>query len=349
MTRQPPPECLELARELQALRDRAGLSLTALAHRTSASKSSWHRYLRGTKLPTRELVRELCELAREQPGRVLALHERAEAARSGPEPRDGARRPAPASAATAGEPDTAREAEAERTGQAERTEQAAKPGKETAHSPVPTSTATADEAAADAGRTRGSGSSWEHPTLRRWWRPIAAGVLLGSAVAVGVNAVEQAIDKARRTVSPPGCRGAGCTGKDPESQGCTHAEYEPVSVVERGFSGGVRMDIRHSKGCAASWARIWLADVGTRIVIRSPEGDVQEASIRDSYDAQGYVYTPMIGGVSEGEVEACFFAPSDGDSPGEENRDGSPTPSQTSSSGPSVAAGADPQCFTAPR
>ncbi|MDK1473268.1 DUF2690 domain-containing protein [Streptomyces sp. 549] len=301
MTSRLPPERLDLSRELDALRQRSGLSLTALAHSTSASRSSWHRYLRGVKIPPRDLVRELCALAQESPEPVLDLHERAETA--------GGR-----SGAAGGRPEP----------------------HEAASGPAPT-------------RRSLRGLS----ALRRWWRPIAAGVLLGTAVAVGVTVAERVLDKAQQAASPPGCRSAGCTGKDPESQGCTHVEHEPVTVVERTLSGGARMDIRHSKGCAASWARVWLAEVGTRIEIVSPEGDVQEATIRDRYDAQGYVYTPMIGGMSEQDAEACYFAPSGGRPPeGAGTENPGPRPATTPAPAEPVAAADDrddAQCFAAPR
>ncbi|MFD6274493.1 DUF2690 domain-containing protein [Streptomyces sp. NPDC060209] len=66
---------LEALRELRA---GAGLSLAALAERTPYSKSSWERYLNGKSLLPRQAVRELCRLANEPDGRLLALWEIAE-------------------------------------------------------------------------------------------------------------------------------------------------------------------------------------------------------------------------------------------------------------------------------
>jgi transcriptional regulator with XRE-family HTH domain len=63
---------------LRELRSRTGLSLAALAQRTAYSKSSWERYLNGKSLPPREAVRELCRLADEPDGRLVALWEIAE-------------------------------------------------------------------------------------------------------------------------------------------------------------------------------------------------------------------------------------------------------------------------------
>ncbi|MFD6191725.1 helix-turn-helix domain-containing protein [Streptomyces sp. NPDC060275] len=76
-------EHTRLAAALRELRARAGLSLAALAERTPYSKSSWERYLNGKSLPPRQAVRELCSLANEPDGRLLALWEIAEAHWSG--------------------------------------------------------------------------------------------------------------------------------------------------------------------------------------------------------------------------------------------------------------------------
>ncbi|CCK28348.1 hypothetical protein BN159_3969 [Streptomyces davaonensis JCM 4913] len=72
-----------LAAELRELRSRTGLSLKALADRTTYSKSSWERYLNGRTLPPRQAVQDLCRIAREPEGRLLALWEIAESEWSG--------------------------------------------------------------------------------------------------------------------------------------------------------------------------------------------------------------------------------------------------------------------------
>ncbi|MDQ1017266.1 helix-turn-helix domain-containing protein [Streptomyces afghaniensis] len=87
MTRTPPgplpPERARLASALRDLKAGTGLSLAALAAKTTFSKSSWERYLNGRTLPPREAVRELCRLAGEPEGRCLALWELAESEWSG--------------------------------------------------------------------------------------------------------------------------------------------------------------------------------------------------------------------------------------------------------------------------
>lgn len=76
-------EHARLAAALRELRAGAGLSLAALAERTAYSKSSWERYLNGKSLPPRQAVQELCRLANEPDGRLLALWEIAESHWSG--------------------------------------------------------------------------------------------------------------------------------------------------------------------------------------------------------------------------------------------------------------------------
>ncbi|MFF6874836.1 MULTISPECIES: helix-turn-helix domain-containing protein [unclassified Streptomyces] len=76
-------EHTRLIAALRELRAGAGLSLAALAERTAYSKSSWERYLNGKSLPPRQAVRELCRLANEPDGRLLALWEIAESHWSG--------------------------------------------------------------------------------------------------------------------------------------------------------------------------------------------------------------------------------------------------------------------------
>lgn len=77
------PGTAYLARVLRQLKDRSGLSLTALAARTPYSRSSWDRFLRGQKLPPREAVEMLGRLAGEPVERLVALWEQAEEQSSG--------------------------------------------------------------------------------------------------------------------------------------------------------------------------------------------------------------------------------------------------------------------------
>src|SRR5690348_8064557 len=80
-----PGEVRHLVGQLRVLKDRTGLSLAELARRTAYSKSSWQRYLSGTKLPPWAAARALCRLAGADQARLLVLWELAAQAWPPPE------------------------------------------------------------------------------------------------------------------------------------------------------------------------------------------------------------------------------------------------------------------------
>ncbi|MET9432270.1 helix-turn-helix domain-containing protein [Streptomyces sp. NPDC003036] len=91
----------QLLVQLRRLKDHSGLSLAALAGRTSYSRSSWERYLNGKKPVPRQAVEELARVCAADPTRLLVLHEVALGDRSGRSP-DGT--DAPDTRGTAGAP-----------------------------------------------------------------------------------------------------------------------------------------------------------------------------------------------------------------------------------------------------
>ncbi|WP_030927183.1 peptidoglycan-binding domain-containing protein [Streptomyces sp. NRRL S-646] len=72
----------QLVAQLRRLKDSAGLSLAALAAKTSYSSSSWERNLNGKKPVPRAAAEELAEVCGAPPERLLVLHEVAETARA---------------------------------------------------------------------------------------------------------------------------------------------------------------------------------------------------------------------------------------------------------------------------
>ncbi|KDR59995.1 peptidoglycan-binding protein [Streptomyces albidoflavus] len=84
------PQAGRLVDRLRRLKDATGLSFTALATRTSYSRSSWERYLNGRKLPPADAVTELAVLAGADPDRMLALHTLAAQTWTGPQPKEAA-------------------------------------------------------------------------------------------------------------------------------------------------------------------------------------------------------------------------------------------------------------------
>lgn len=74
------PETRELLEGLRALKDATGMSLAQLAGRTAHSKSAWHRYLNGSKIPPRSAVEALGRLRPTDLPELLRQWTRAEAA-----------------------------------------------------------------------------------------------------------------------------------------------------------------------------------------------------------------------------------------------------------------------------
>ncbi|MEU4304339.1 helix-turn-helix domain-containing protein [Streptomyces rochei] len=254
MTHRSGPEhgLLVLARELAVLRARTGLSLDALARRTTASRSSWHRYLNGTLLPPRALVQELCALADEPPGRLLALWDLA-AEPGGPPPTP----PPPPS------------------------------------DPGPRPSRPVRERA--------------RPRLRR---PVLTTVFAGGltlvAVLAAVSLPRDSASDSRPEPLRPGCTGAECAGRSSQPQACAIAGSGTRTVAERRPERGPSMDIRYSPFCEASWARIWFGRVGDRVEISAPGQGTRWTEIKDRFDAEGYLSTPMVGGGPEG-LRACLI------------------------------------------
>ncbi|MEG3627191.1 DUF2690 domain-containing protein [Streptomyces poriticola] len=270
-----PPERVRLARELTVLRELTGLSLAALAAKTTASKSSWQRYLSGAQLPPRELVRDLAALAGRRAGPLLALWELAAAAR--PVPAPGAAPGGPRAASTV--------------------------------SGRPSATAHADSSPRGPGR----GPEVSVPRPRRRPRQLAAalssGLLLGVA-AMGATLVIRS-DKGPDPIRP-GCQGAQCTGKRALPQACALAGGDLRTLAERRYAGRTALEIRYSGDCSAAWARLRFGRVGDRIEIGAPGQPRQSAEVADKYDAEGYLTTPMVGGGPAG-LEACLVSAGTGE------------------------------------
>ncbi|MEV7384710.1 DUF2690 domain-containing protein [Streptomyces sp. NPDC091215] len=283
------PERTRLAASLRELRARTGLSLAALATKTAFSKSSWERYLNGKSLPPRQAVQELCRLAGEPDGRCLALWEIAESEWSGrgkePAAAPPTATPSPAATTTTG------------TGPATGT-------------PTDTGTTTGASAAA--------ASAPASPLAGH--RSVVAVAVLASvcAMAVGVLAVavallrpyaegasrasEQAPRYQGSSPSDPRCRGAACEGRDPMGMRCAAS---PVTLATRHTAGGAWLEVRYSKECGASWARMWGTRVGDRLEVTAA-GRAHGAEIRTAADTDAFVYTPMTVTAPGTTIHTCF-------------------------------------------
>ncbi|MGW0731084.1 helix-turn-helix domain-containing protein [Streptomyces sp. NPDC002851] len=285
-------ECERLAGTLRELRSGTGLSLAALAAKTPYSKSSWERYLNGKALPPRQAVEELCTLAGERADRPLALWELAEAAWSGRAGAGAGRGPAVAPASAVAP--------------------AAAVAPASAGDPEPRPERAPEAAVAVAGAAR----------RRRRLRSggFAVGVLGGlAAVAAAVllavwgfdgsgQSVEGDTGARGRTGEPgPSCQGDACTGKSPEQTRCSTAANQPSTVAERRFGGDTVVKVRHSAACGTVWARIDRGQVGDRVSVTAPGIAAQHTEVRDRWDAEASLSTPMTAAERPAlaEVEVC--------------------------------------------
>ncbi|WP_310722535.1 helix-turn-helix domain-containing protein [Streptomyces sp. N2A] len=292
-------ESSRLAAGMRELRGRTGLSLAALAVRTPYSKSSWERYLNGKKLPPRAAVEALCRLAGEPAGRLLALWELADAAWSGRAAPAAARAEAAAARDGMVEPGPAAETH---PAQPQRPEQPQQP--QLPEQPEQPEQPQQPE---------------QLPLPRRYRRVVAvvagagAGVL-ALVVAVTFLAGERAgearggpaASAAPSSSAVTGCRGRSCDGKDPQSMFCG-GEGMVDTVVEATTAHGEHIQVRYGTACAAAWGRLRGGRIGDRIEVTAPGSLPRSVRVRDRFDAEGYLVTPMAAARGPRGVRLCLY------------------------------------------
>ncbi|MFD5309192.1 MULTISPECIES: helix-turn-helix domain-containing protein [Streptomyces] len=273
------PERERLTTALRELRTRTGLSLAALAERTPYSKSSWERYLNGKAVPPRRAVRDLCRLAREPEGRLLALWEIAEAEWSNRAARAAPPRTEPAPA----EPEP--------------------PGPASAPAAPPP----------EPGPPQRPPGLPARPPLRhgRLVTVLASVCALAAGSALSAflllphrqgDRKAQASPSAAPAAPGPRCRGAACEGQDPMQMYCGAG---PDTLTTERTTTGARVEVRYSPGCQAGWARMWGTRVGDRLEMTAG-GPTRRAQTEDEVDTESYVYTVMTAARPGAVVRACF-------------------------------------------
>ncbi|MFB6436639.1 helix-turn-helix domain-containing protein [Streptomyces sp. NPDC056411] len=294
-------ESARLASGMRELRGRTGLSLAALAERTPYSKSSWERYLNGKNLPPRDAVGALCRLAGEPAGRLTALWELADAAWSG--------RAAPSAG-----PGPAPEAPAGRgSGEQESTGRRSAGPRSTGPEPAVAEQAAAEQVVAErvAAEPAGAGRAVRLP---RAWVPVAAAACAGGLAVVVALAFwadrERGDGPAGRAAPAPsvvtGCRGAACDGKDPQSMFCG-GEGLVDTVLERTAARGRHLQVRYGTACGAAWGRLSNGRVGDRIEVSVPGARPRSVRVRDRFDVEGYLVTPMAAARGPRGIRLCLF------------------------------------------
>lgn len=261
------PAGARLAAALRELKERTDLSLAGLAERTAYSKSSWDRYLHGKALPPRQAVQALCGLARVSDERCLALWEIAESEWRG---RATKTKETPAETPEAGEPSPP------------------------AAPPEPPSTDNSDRHNSDRHK-----SSTTMAAIALACVVITAGVAVALLLPGG--------DARPRALPSPSaltalCQGAACAGQNPMHM---HCAGKPATLTTYHATGGAWVELRFSKECGTSWARMWGTRVGDRVEVIAA-GRMQDARITDQIDAEAYVHTAMLPAAPGTVVRACF-------------------------------------------
>ncbi|MDF3302888.1 helix-turn-helix domain-containing protein [Streptomyces sp. K1PA1] len=294
-----------LASVLRELKDRSGLSLSALAARTPYSRSSWNRYLRGEKLPPRQAVEMLGRLAGEPLGRLTALWEQAEAQTSGraASPAPGIPQeagPSPVSARRTKEAGVDGEAGVageggERGGGAEGRPAAGTARRRSDCRDAPTGPPTA----AGSGE---SGTRRPRPAALLGHRGPVAALLVAVIAAAAAWTATRLDDPGRETVPPGGprpsasfpvtvgCHGTSCAGRDADAMACDidAATYAGLR------SGHSLLELRGSPDCASVWARVSGASPGDRVTVEARPGPARVTGVPAGGAGDGYVVTPML-------------------------------------------------------
>jgi hypothetical protein len=139
-------------------------------------------------------------------------------------------------------------------------------------------------------------------------KTVIARVLLVLVVALAGAAVGQAPAQAA-------CSGTGCTGLDPQAQGCTGTS-DVAGTNHPDLGSRITLYVRHSSTCNSRWTRIvmdsnpccftWQIAVESQRLLNSNwiASDFQSASIPSN--TTGTFWTPMIPNRSDDRVRSCY-------------------------------------------
>ncbi|MGW1751653.1 helix-turn-helix domain-containing protein [Streptomyces sp. NPDC002092] len=106
------------------------------------------------------------------------------------------------------------------------------------------------------------------------------------------------------TTSTPGphCRASSCEGKNPMAMFCA---ARPDTLATRHTATGAWLEVRSSKECGTSWARMWGTRIGDRLEVTAG-GRVRGAEVENTVDADSFVYTPMTVTRPGTVLRTCF-------------------------------------------
>lgn len=279
-----PREAELLTEQLQLLRRRSGVTLAALANRTSYSKSSWGRYLSGKALPPRQALREFAQAVSAKPDRLLLLLEIAEHAEQAVQ--------------------TEHAEQAERQGQDGEALEAFPPAAPDAAGEPVALPSTEDPVAPGTAPlgTRPSEPRTTAPASPRRRRRLALGAALGVGMVAGL--ISGMLITAPASLGDPAagggsakCSGFECRNKDAQRMEC-HVGVWTAAAEE---ADGVYLELRYSPRCGAAWARITEGQVGDTARVEGPHNHSAERAV--TYDRD--TYSPMVEAPYPAAARAC--------------------------------------------
>lgn len=101
------------------------------------------------------------------------------------------------------------------------------------------------------------------------------------------------------------CRGADCTGKDPDEMGCGG---DFARTTTQTYVGAMLLEIRYSEPCQAAWARITAAEPGATVTALA-EVPGEEPVREDASAGTSEGYTAMVAAERLNGVRACAALP----------------------------------------
>ncbi|MDH6222627.1 helix-turn-helix domain-containing protein [Streptomyces pseudovenezuelae] len=128
---------------------------------------------------------------------------------------------------------------------------------------------------------------------------VVAGIVTVALVLLPRQGEERA-PSASPTAIVPLCHGSACAGKDPMHLKCAVA---PTTLAQYHTATGAWVEVRYSKACGTSWARMWGTRLGDRLEVTPGDGD---AEVKNRADTDAYVYTMMAVTRPGAAVHACF-------------------------------------------
>ncbi|MFW6694643.1 helix-turn-helix domain-containing protein [Streptomyces sp. MAR4 CNX-425] len=101
------------------------------------------------------------------------------------------------------------------------------------------------------------------------------------------------------------CRGADCTGRDPDEMGCGGDFARTTKEI---YVGDMLLEIRYSKPCRAAWARITAAAPGSTVTALA-EAPGEEPVREDASAGTSEGFTAMVPAERLADVRACAALP----------------------------------------